>query len=284
MPPIILLATVLAFVGVYLPSPHDKDGIGLRVHNLSACGCYFLGESLSHVRFDVTLLNHSKKTFKHDPFVVAKRSHELVVRVYDPNGKVLVPLVPRHAFERPPFTVQSELRPGQTSSLNFEFKEFGWLGLTKPGRHQVEATWTIGGRKFTSPPAEFEVVAVPPSAVLVSHAIPLEGPAVKQARRPVIQQVLVGNRTLLIYRGHYNPSEPGGGGMRLAELPGKCEMTVEGATGDGKPLTITYRTSPTAEPTKLVINSSFGSPWADEEQRHLEYRLGIAPAPPPAKK
>jgi hypothetical protein len=86
--------------------------------------------------------------------------------------------------------------------------------------------------------------------------------------------VKVGGRTLLIYR------------RRLAELPGKCDMTVEGAYGWGNPLTITYKTSPTAEPTKLVVNSIDGSPWTAEEERLRLERLrpkdnGPPLAPPP---
>jgi hypothetical protein len=150
----------------------------------------------------------------------------------------------------------------------------------------------IDGKTIKAPPVEFEVVAVPPSAVLVSHAVGLEGRAVKEGGRPVIQQVPVGNRTLLIYRCHYDPTQPGGGSYfttRLAELPGKCEMTVEGAYGAGNPLTITYKTAPDAKPKKLVINSISGTPWTEEEERLRQERLreeaGLPPlAPPPRVK
>ena len=99
----------------------------------------------------------------------------------------------------------------------------------------------------------------------------------------------MGKKTLLIYRRRYDPKSGGGiyRTMRLAELPGKVEMKVEGAFGDGKPLTITYKdaNSPTGT-TKLVINSIDGRRWTEEEERVLRERTKpkpIAPAPLPAK-
>jgi hypothetical protein len=68
---------------------------------------------------------------------------------------------------------------------------------------------------------------------------------------------------------------------RLAELPGKCEMTVEGVYGWGNPLTITYKTSPAAEPAKLVVNSIDGSPWTAEDERNRQKRLRPKDNSPP---
>jgi hypothetical protein len=91
-----------------------------------------------------------------------------------------------------------------------------------------------------------------------------------QARnRYAVQQVKVGDRVYLVYF------------RRLAELPGKCEMTVEGEYGWRKPLTITYKTSPAAEPTKLVVNAITGSPWVEPAPTPPE-DLSI-PAPRPRK-
>jgi hypothetical protein len=270
---LLLLAT-----RVYLPSPYDKDGIGLRVHNLSDRGPYLEGEILSPVRFDLTLLNLSKATIEHDPFVVAKRTRELVVSVIDPDGKRLQPLVPRHAWPRPPFTVPSKLQPGERSTSDFQFKEFGFLGLSKPGRHRVVGTWTIGGRKYTSPPLEFDVVAVPPEAVLSSFTVAVADKKYEtHPARPRIQQVRVAKKTLLIYTGF-------AGVARLAELPGKVEMTVEGAYNPGNPLTVKYRDekSKTGWST-LVINSIGGTPWTEEEERaRIERTKPPVPESPPA--
>ncbi|MCI0705701.1 MAG: hypothetical protein L0241_31965 [Planctomycetia bacterium] len=197
---------------------------------------------------------------------------------------------------RDPFT-QITLRPGEYSSLDFSFKQFGYfLTLGAPGRYRLEATLKIDGKTITSPPVELDVVAVPEDAVLVNQLIPLEGaeslkPPDEQ-EWPVIQQVKVGDRTLLIYR-RYNPTMNGGkAGMlwRLAELPGKVEMKVEGAFGAGKPLTITYQEAkPPTGTTKLVINSIGGTPWTAEEeqllreQREREQEASIAPPPRPGK-
>jgi hypothetical protein len=78
--------------------------------------------------------------------------------------------------------------------------------------------------------------------------------------------------------------------FRLTELPGKVELKVEGAFGEWGPLTITYKTSPTAQPARLVINASDGMPWTEEEERlwqdELRAKQGlppIAPAPRPVK-
>ena len=149
-------------------------------------------------------------------------------------------------------------------------------------------TVKIDGKTIPAPPIKFEVIEPPADAILVSHMAPLEGteatkPVLNQCK-PLIQQVQVGKRTLLIYRQCYDPKSGGGIYLtaRLAELSGKCEMTVTGAYGDGRPLTITYKDakSPTGT-TKLVINSIDGTPWTAEDETALQERLKkAAPAKP----
>jgi hypothetical protein len=267
---LLCVSAIVASFGVYLPSPHDAHGWGLRVHNLSGPGPYLVGEWASRPRCDVTLINFSKETREHDPLVVARVAGDLKLAIIQPDGKELPGT--GHPGVRNSFTQPRRLRSGEFHSFDFSFKEFGY-GLTpfsQVGRYRVEASMKIDGKTVKAPPVEFEVVAIPPSAVLVSHAVALEGREanrpMKERSRPVIQQVPVGNRTLLIYRGPYGPA-------RLAELPGKCEMTVEGAYGAGNPLTVTYKTAPDAKPTKLVINSISGSPWTEEEERLRQERL-----------
>jgi hypothetical protein len=282
-----MLPAALALVAAapLLPSPYDAHGWGLRVHNLSVSGPYLLGEHIGQIRFDVTLLNFSAETREHDPLTVARDTRDLRLTLFQPDGKRFS----KYGFsaQRDPFTQPRRLRGGEFSSLDFDFKAFGYglIAFGQVGRHRLEPSMKIGGKVVMAPPVEFDVVAVPPSAVLASHPVRLEGRAATESAQPVVQQVPVGNRTLLIYRGHYDPAKPGGGPYstkRLAELPGKCEMTVEGAYGAGKPLTITYKAAPDARPTRLVINSVSGSPWTEEDERHLQERLSrVAPMPRP---
>jgi len=260
---------------VYLPNPHDAHGWGLRVHNLSVPGPYLVGEGAGRPRCDVTLINFSKETREHDPLVVARFTRDLELTIIEPDGKGMPGVgLPGH---RSRFVVSGRLRGGEFSSVDFDFAAFGF-GLTafaQVGRHRVEASIKIDGKTVKAPPVEFEVIAVPPSAVLVSHPVPLEGHAATESARPVVQQVAVGRRALLIYRG---PD----GLVRLAELPGKCEMTVEGAYGDWGPLKITYadKNSPSGT-TTLVVHSIGGTPWSQEDQESHDYKHNIAPAPRP---
>ena len=126
---------------------------------------------------------------------------------------------------------------------------------------------TIDGKKVASPPFELEVVAVTKEMVLSTHAVPLEGMAAAQPPemqlRPVVKQVKVGDRTLLIYV------------RRIAELPGQAvDLKVEGANGNGNPLTITYReTTYTKFTTTLVVNSNNGSPWTAEHEKQRQEKL-----------
>jgi hypothetical protein len=288
-----LIAAALTGLGIYLPSPHDKDGWGLRVHNFSVRGPY-IAEPIDYVRFNVTLINFSKETRGHDPLKVAARTDSLQLRIIKPDGRDLWQWHGSRYRPRGPFA-QNKLRAGEFCSQDFPFAQFGYhLTLGEPGRYRLEATLKIDGKTITSPPVELEVVAVTDDVVLANQLVPLEGPAAmlppEEQEWPVIQQVKVGSRTLLLYRG-YGGTKFGGKvrwTYRLAELPGKVEMKVEGAFGDRKPLTITYKdaNSPTGT-TKLVINSIDGMPWTEEEERLLQERLNpkkdAIPAPRPVK-
>jgi hypothetical protein len=233
---------------------------------LSVIGPYLVGECIDRIHFDILLLNFSKETIEHDPLVVARQVGDLDVTILQPDPNPLPRL--GRPWPRDPFTQQVRLRAGKFTSDGFRFADFGYHRLVKPGRHRLDASLLIGGKKVEAPPVEFEVVELPPGAVLVSHPVPLEGreaarPADEQSR-PFVQQVKVGNRTLLIYRRDTGPKWGGGidGTFRLAELPGEAEMTVAGAYGGGKPLTITYQDAKSRTgTTTLVINSINGMPW-----------------------
>jgi len=278
------ILVIAASLTPFLPSPHDKDGWGLRVHGLSIPGPYLVGERPSRTRFDVTLINFSKEAREHDPLPAARVTGDLHLAIIEPDGKNL-PGIGLPYPERNPFTQPSRLRREEFNSVTFEFGEFGYglIAFGQVGRHRVEASIKIDGKTIKAPPIEFEVVAVPPRAVLVSHAVTLEGRGAKESSRPVIQQVPVGNRTLLIYRGHYDPAQSGGGPYfttRLAELPGKVEMKVEGAYGDWGPITITYadKKSPSGT-TTLVVHSIGGTPWTQGDQDSYNAKNKLAPAP-----
>jgi len=156
------------------------------------------------------------------------------------------------------------------------------------GKHSVQATLKIDGILLKSPPIAFEVIELSEKAILTSHKVELEGyaaaPPEVERVRPFIQQVQIQNRTFIFY-SHYNSAASRGAiqhAHRLTELPGKVfDLKVEGAFGDGNPLTITYReNSYTKFTTKHVINSVNGKPWTAEEEKHRQERLKkLAPVP-----
>jgi hypothetical protein len=165
-------------------------------------------------------------------------------------------------------------------------ERFRYAELPEPGEYQIKATLTTAEGKVTSPVLRFTAIEPPTNTILSSHPVPYEGFKVNRPKdeqpQAVVQQIKLGGRTFLVYRQFFAPKDGGTTSMtvRLAELPGKCEVAVTGEFGDWKPLTITYKTSPTAEPVKLVINSVDGKPWTAEEERQLQERLKREAAPP----
>ena len=267
-----LITATLTGVGLHLPSPHDKDGWGLRVHNFSVRGPY-VSETVSHFRFTVTLINFSKETRTHDALGDAQRADNLQVSIAQPDGSAVPALSGWRYLLKGPFA-QTSLRTGEFSSHDLFLKQFGYIYFGKPGRYSLRATMTIDGKKVASPPFELEVVAVTKEMVLTTHAVPPEGMAAAQPpemqSRPVVKQVRVGDRTLLIYV------------RRIAELPGQAvDLKVEGAYGSGNPLTITYREHTyTKFTTTHVINSNNGSPWTAEDEKSRQEKLKkLAPVP-----
>jgi hypothetical protein len=289
--PASILAVLLPVLTPFLPSPHDKAGWGLRVHRLTEPGPYLVGESLGrNYYFDIMLLNFSKETREYTPLIAAIRPRELDLEIIQPDKTPLDRY--RGRGRRPePFAGQAKLAPGEFASVELQYPHFGYWYVVQPGRHQMVAALKIGGKRVMSPPVGFEVVEIPADAVLVNRDVPLEGVAATrpfaEKDRAVVQQVRLGTRTILIYRRFVGPKYGGGVAytFRLAELPGKCEMTVEGAYGNWGPLTITYKTAPDAKPTRLVINSIDGRPWTEEDERLLQERLSrVAPMPRPVAK
>lgn len=287
---IVALASLIVAVSVFgtlYPRPQDKEGWGLRLHNLTVRGPYLAGERIDRVGFDITLLNYSKETRQHDPLIVALSMGDLSVAIVQPEGKPIRSLA-HPSGRRDPFAVAAKMQPGECASLDFTFGDFGYYEVRKVGKHQLAVELRVGGKRIVAPPVTMDVVDVSPDAILASHAVPLEGrerqqPPNEQAR-PMVQQVKLGKRTFLIYR-RYTGTKWGAvveATFRLVELPGKVEMTVEGAYGAGNPLTIKYRdVNAKTDWSTLVINSIDGMPWTDEEERLQIERS--KPQPPPSR-
>jgi hypothetical protein len=276
-----VVTTQILIVTPLLPSPHDKDGWGLRIYQFDSRGPFLQCESLDQFPCSILLRNFSSETRETDRLFIALRTDALRLTITGPDGKQL----PRDcAFfpPRDPFTELLKLKAGSCDSGRFRIGGFGYNMLFDTGRYRMQATLTIDGKTVTSPPIEFEVVPVPDDAVLVSHTLPLEGEQltrpIERRHRVVIQQIKAGNRVWLVHRTFIGTETEHAFAQRIIELPGKCEMKVEGAYGSRKPLTITYKTSPTAESTKLVINSSDGEPWTEEDEKALRERE--KPLPP----
>jgi hypothetical protein len=300
--PVLIAATVTAF-SHFLPHPADKDGWRLRIHHLSVSGPYFVGESIDRKRFRVTLLNVSDEERVCDPLFVSKETGDLQLTIFQADGKFLQ-IIGGEVRPRDPFTEPMKLPAGHGVSLDFQFVEFGYTELRRPGAHKLELTLRlrVGGKSIAAPPVELAVIEPEPTAILTSHRVPLEGrtanlPADEQ-ERPFVQQVKVGGRVFLIYR--ILAGSKWGTGYdfisRLAELTGKVEMTVEGAYGGRNPLTIKYKDANSKTGwTTLVINSINGRLWTEGEERLRLERIKkaatpvsqlespIAPAPRPGK-
>ncbi len=255
-----------------------------------------VGEPIDHTSFRVTLVNFSGREQLHDPLVIAYQTRDLEVRVFAPDGEQLDAIsVDDTRGGRDSFTVQLKVPAGGAESELFALANFGYYRVFQPGRHRIEAMFALradgkrDGRVLAAPPVRFEVLPLKDETVLATQVIPLEGWAANlspgKRYRTVVQQVRVRDRVLLIYRRYHGPDRVADvdpalrpvaeidGTFRLTELPGKCDVTVTGAYGDGKPLTITYKTSPTADPVKLVVNSIHGRPWTEEDEKHLQERL-----------
>lgn len=245
-----------------LPSPLDKDGWGLRVRGLTVAAPYLAGERIDIIKFQMLLLNRSVETRLHTPLEASQESGDLDISLFKHDGKGIQSL--RFPGVRVPFTQQVKLPAGQFVTAEFSFAAFGYDRLPTPGRHWLKASLIIDGKKISAPPVELEVIEPPADAILATHPVPLAG---IQASRPVdersraaVQQVRIGERTLLVYHRFYGPKYGGGADLtaRLAELPGKVEMSVAGSYGGGKPLTLKYKHSPTGT-TTLTVNSIDGT-------------------------
>ena len=169
---------------------------------------------------------------------------------------------------------------GGIATCRYILKDFGYMQFHEPDEYNPVTLRTSDGLLFT-PAVKFRVFEPAADAILASQTIPPDAEEVKlpkeKQRRSAIQQIKVEGRTWLFLRLFYPPARGGQAfhACRLAELPGKVEVKVEGAYGDESgPLRITYKTSPNPVPTKLVI-TTMGSPWTQKDEKLWQERLRI---------
>ena len=268
-----------------LPAPADKLGWGLRIRPLEYHPPYLAKERIWHTSLEVVLVNQTSAERKYLLLEAACNVGDLDVTIIRANGK---PLHSYHRLLTPILFSERWSLPAQQAVVAvFKFEEFGYHYLLEPGVYELRASLKTTQGVIFAPVVKLKVIEPSSDAILASQPVPLEGyqtqwPKAKQ-ETAVMQQIKLGDRVWLIYRQFLSPKLGGkvSATFRLAELPGKVEMKMEGAYGDGKPLTITYKdaNSPTGT-TKLVINSTDGKPWTEEDERALRERTKLKPITP----
>ena len=290
--PLTLVAFVVAIWSVVAAGLYDTAIWSLRTEQITS-GPYIVGESCESVQVKIAMANKSDQVRKHPPFATAILATELQVDLKHPDGRsVRCNLGDPYGPTRPESWVTMEA--GKSASIEATLRKFGFQQFFETGKYQAQATFDTPQGKVSSFPWVLDVIEPDATATLGSHTIPLEGYATKwpkeKQERAVIQQIKIGNRTWLVYRKFLSSKEGGKvvSTFRIAEVPGKVlDLKVEGAYGEGNPLTITYRaTTYTKWTTTHVINSVSGRPWTAEEEKHRQEKLkrGGKPAPPPEKK
>lgn len=290
-----VVLAIVSGTGWLFPDPVDKFGWALRVRLLDSGQPYMVGEYLQkrkkdvpHPRLLIALGNHTKAGKKYLLLNAAKACGRLPVFIDQPNG------MPLPATYNPGmnllFDDRWDLAAGKWDSFDFDFGELDYgCGLRDVGVYRLNAGLRTDEGFIVSPPIKFRVIEPAGDAILASHPVPLEGYRAKWPRekqpRPVVQQIQIEGRTWLVYRRYLSPNSGGKAEFtqRLAELPGKVDVTVEGAFGEWNPLTITYKDAKSKTgTTTLVIHSVDGMPWSEEEeQRRQEWLKKKKGTPPP---
>lgn len=273
----------------------DKFGWALRVRLAAPAPPYLTHECVWQGRVEVLLVNRTQDARQFAP------------RADDPDGNGILNLAIANAngqepsdrsyHEVPVRKGRTKVPAGGVAASSYAVKDFGFYQFHEPNEYEMRVTLrTAEGLLFT-PAVKFRVVEPAADAILASQAIPPDEEEAEflkeKQRRAAIQQIKLEDRTWLYLRLFRSAARGGQAfhACRLAELPNKVDVKVVGAFGsECGPLTITYKTSPTAEPTKLVI-TTMGSPWTEKDEKLWQERLRrkgglppLAPAPPPAKK
>jgi hypothetical protein len=290
---IVIALTVINTTAWLLPDDTaDKFGWGLRARLTAPAPPFLTHEFVWRGRLEVLLLNQMRD------------AREFAPRPDDPEASGILNLIIVRADGQEPSDRDYHIVPvrkartkvpaGGVAASSYILKDFGYVQFHESGEHEMRVTLRMPEGLIFTPAVKFRVVEPAADAILASQAIPPDEEERKRPkekrRRAAIQQIKVEGRTWLYLRLFKVSADEGLAfhACRLAELPGKLDMKVEGAWGgESGPLTITYKTSPTAEPTKLVINS-LGWPWTEKDekwwQEWLRKKSGLpplAPAPNP---
>jgi hypothetical protein len=277
-----LIITILAGIGNGPPSSPTLGGWELRVQLVDTPITLVEGEGFQAVRVDISLTNRSSKARLYVPLLAAARWGDLRLKVFQPNGSLLRsyggPFTPRDSTD-------AELEAGKTHAEKFSLASFGYVSPRQEGKHRVSVTLKTAEGVVTAAPVELQVVSVGPKAILASTPIPLTG---FSAKRPInkreaafVEQIQLGEQVYLFYRRLDGPADGSQVivAARLAKLPGKVELKVEGTFGEWGPLTITYTDKKsTTGHSVLRINSVDGSLWTKEDEETL--REQEKPTPP----
>jgi hypothetical protein len=275
-----------------LPDPADKFGWGLRVRLDKPHPPLLPHEIIWWGRLKVMLINRTSETREYVPRDDGVAAGDLNVVIAGPDGR------------EPPGKdyrgVLPDLRKGRckvpaTGILVSEFapKEFGYMQFHEPGVYEMRATLRVAEGLLFTPALKFRVIEPAVDAIVAKHNVPPDGDLAEKPagrrQRVMIQQIQVEGRTRLYYLMFEWPEYGGKArhAYRLAELPDKVHMKVEGSYGEGGPLKITYQVSPTAKPTNLVVHSIGGRPWTEKDEKSWQERLrekgGLPPVAPPPR-
>lgn len=272
---------IVAIVNAYswlLPHPSDQDGCALRIHSQRFNRPMLAFEHFDSDKFAVALINRTGKPVDYIPFAVCLQTYDLTIRMIRPDGTMIRSLGPR--LKSDIAKVPKSLAEFGIVESHFSFAAVGYYQVGAPGEYPIVASLLTPSGRIKSPEVKLKVIEVTADAILGHFPIPPEGPQAKwpseKQARAAVQQIKIGEKTWLFYRKFRDPE--GGGEVdfahRIAELPGKCGMKVEGAFGDNGPLTITYKAAPYHKfTTALVINSTDGRPWTAEDEKHRQSKL-----------
>jgi hypothetical protein len=257
------LTSLLSFAVLLAPSKRDVNGVGIRIVRSNLAVPVFEREAISDREMRIGLLNLSKSNIMYDPLPVARACGDLDAIITDPEG-VQVPRLGRPS-RRDPFTQQLNLRAATLASEDYLLSDFGYDQVKSIGRHTLEVSLNIAGKRLTSDKVFFQVVRIQKDAVQVSLPIQPSAkdamPNANERSTAFIQQVRLGGKMYLVFRQFQ--SEKFGGELsrtvRIMELDGPQEMTVAGVRGGPEPLEVTLwkAGSPKSKQT-LVVNSVSG--------------------------
>jgi hypothetical protein len=278
-------ALCLATPPALAPAPRPA-GLELRGSFVGAAVICVEGESLGPVLLEISLTNRSTETQSYLPLLDARKWGALTVQITQPDGSVLRAYGDPH--ELPPTDpFHEQLKPGKTTRTTLSLAWFGYQQPVQVGKHILGVSLYRRGGSLVSQPIEFEVVKIAPEAILASARIPLSETAAQDAvarrKSVLVEQIKVGDRVFLFYRrfsgtGDHRRLELV---ARVAELPGKVEMKVEGTYGDRQPLTVAFKDRRSKTGTTTILIDAADGTLRDGVVRDASQETPpeVAPAP-----